>query len=56
MTILFIYFSLLLLLLFIYVGFRLTLSEISYFLQGSYPFSPFAMPSPNGIAEASVSF
>ncbi|KAL6574689.1 bZIP transcription factor 68 [Orobanche minor] len=22
---------------------------------GSYPFSPFAMPSPNGIAEASVS-
>jgi len=26
------------------------------FMQGSYPFSPFAMPSPNGIAEASVSF
>lgn len=23
--------------------------------QGSYPFSPFAMPSPNGIAEPSVS-
>ena len=23
--------------------------------QGSYPFSPFAMPSPNGIVEASVS-
>lgn len=26
------------------------------FEQGSYPFSPFAMPSPNGIAEASVSY
>ena len=25
------------------------------FIQGSYPFSPFAMPSPNGIAEALVS-
>ena len=23
--------------------------------QGSYPFSPFAMPSPNGIVETSVS-
>lgn len=28
----------------------------SNFNQGSYSFSPFAMPSPNGIAEASVSF
>jgi len=24
--------------------------------QGSYPYSPYAMPSPNGMAEASVSF
>lgn len=23
--------------------------------QGSYPFSPFAMPSPNGILEVSIS-
>ena len=29
---------------------------VSVLQQGSYPYSPYAMPSPNGMAEASVSY